>query len=571
MGQTNITIRARQICRKKIDKKTGRRTFCKQSFSSRRIIMHSHTRLQIKRMFICFVFPLGIALLFLLAITDSFADTLPTLPQTLIQTPYAPSSGNTISVMSGDNLQTALNIAQLGDTIVLEAGATFTGPLTLPNKSSGSGWIYILSSNYSNLATPGTRVGIIDFSDMPKIAVSSGGRSAIETAAKAHHYRFVGIEFKPIANNFVHNLIRIGAADDSTATLPNNIVFDRCYIHGDPVVGGRRGVAMDGTHIGIIDSHFADFKEVGFDAQALCAYNTPGPLKIFNNFLEAAGENVVIGGADPHIINAVPSDIEISNNDFFKPLSFLEASWSVKNLLALKNARRVMVSRNRFENNWAVDPNGFSLLVTPRNQGGKAPWSATQDITINNNKFINLGNGISILGADDIHPSQRTYRILIKDNVINVTGLGGSSGRLFHILNGPADITIDHNTGFCTSEYVMSDNSTKAEQFMFQNNIVTNGKGGFRGTGSDDGKATLEKHYSTYVFTNNAIIGGISGNYPANNFFPADVVEVSFVNPTGGNYRLSDFSPYKKAGTNGRELGADVYTVAAPKGLVTIQ
>lgn len=527
-----------------------------------------HTSSKIDFPIISIVFLLGVELLFPLAAKDSFAATLPSLPKTFIETLYSPSSGNTITVMSGDNLQVALNNAKLGDTIVLEAGATFPGPLTLPNKTSGSGWIYILSSNYSVPTSPTTRVDIIDVSGMPKITVASGGRSAIETSAKAHHYRFVGIEFKPVANNFVYNLIKIGSSEDSTETLPNNIVFDRCYIHGDPVVGGRRGVAMDGTHISVIDSYVSDFKEVDFNAQALCAFNTPGPLKIFNNFIEAAGENVTIGGTDPSINNVVPSDIEINNNHFFKPLTLMKTSWSVKNLLALKNARRVTVEQNRFENNWAADPNGFSLLVTPCNQGGKAPWSATQDITIKNNKFLNIGNGISILGADSINPSQRTSRILIRDNVISVTSLGSSSGRLFYILNGPSDITIDHNTGFCSSEFVMSSNASKAEQFVFQNNIVTKGTGGFRGTESGDGKATLEKHYSNYTFTNNAIIDGISGNYPANNFFPNDTVEVLFVNLSGGDYRLSDSSPYYNAGTDGKPLGADLYTISAPKGLL---
>ena len=50
-----------------------------------------------------------------------------------------------INVPAGGNLQSAIDSARLGDTIVLAAGATYTGNYTLPAKT-GSGWIIIRSS-----------------------------------------------------------------------------------------------------------------------------------------------------------------------------------------------------------------------------------------------------------------------------------------------------------------------------------------------------------------------------------------------------------------------------------------
>ncbi|MDT4954769.1 MAG: hypothetical protein QOJ02_2907, partial [Acidobacteriota bacterium] len=52
----------------------------------------------------------------------------------------------TINVRAGDNLQKAINEAIPGDTILLEAGASFTGPFTLPNKGVSSEWITIRTS-----------------------------------------------------------------------------------------------------------------------------------------------------------------------------------------------------------------------------------------------------------------------------------------------------------------------------------------------------------------------------------------------------------------------------------------
>src|SRR6059036_1747101 len=70
--------------------------------------------------------------------------TDPTLPQ-LLNTQYSTPTGAIVNVPSGGDFQAALNNAQPGDQIVLAAGATFTGPFTLPVKS-GNSWIVIRTS-----------------------------------------------------------------------------------------------------------------------------------------------------------------------------------------------------------------------------------------------------------------------------------------------------------------------------------------------------------------------------------------------------------------------------------------
>src|SRR5436309_15223404 len=56
----------------------------------------------------------------------------------------------TITVGPTDDLQAAINAAQLGDTIVVQAGATFVGGFVLPVKS-GTGEIVIQSSRLGEL------------------------------------------------------------------------------------------------------------------------------------------------------------------------------------------------------------------------------------------------------------------------------------------------------------------------------------------------------------------------------------------------------------------------------------
>ena len=494
-----------------------------------------------------------------------FAAEYPALPNVYIQTTYDPPvGGQLISVNTSAAFQTALNTAHLGDIIELQAGITFTGPFTLPNKTTGSGWIYIRSSAYSSLPQPCSQVSPADAVNMPKLVVIAGNGGAINTASNAHHYRFIGIEFKPVAGNFVYNIVNIGNGETQASKLPNNLVFDRCYIHGDPVAGSRRGVLMNGAYISVIDSYISDCKEDGADSQAIAAYSTTGPLKIVHNYLEGAGENVIFGGADPSIPNAVPSDIEIRNNLFFKPLAWMNESWDIKNLLEFKNAQRVLVEGNRFENCWPNAQSGYAMLLTPRNQNNTAPWSVVQDVTIRFNTFVNIAQGIIMTGYDAPNISKRTSRILIQHNVLHVTNLGmGGDGRLFVVLDGPTDVIFDHNTGFCTNAYMVSDGSPKTDFFVFRNNLVNHANYGFIGSGTASANTTLAMYFNpNWEVTHNADIGGSAIGYPVGNYFPANITAVGFVNYAGGDYHLAASSPYKNLGTDGKDLGADIDSIA---------
>src|SRR2546421_10501496 len=105
----------------------------------------------------------------------------------------APVFANTISVHQNDNLQNILNnVAKPGDTLILDAGATFNGTITLPNKG-GTSFITIQSSGVSSLPD-GQGVKPSDVSHMATI-ISPPLQPALKTAEGASFYKLIGIEF----------------------------------------------------------------------------------------------------------------------------------------------------------------------------------------------------------------------------------------------------------------------------------------------------------------------------------------------------------------------------------------
>ena len=68
--------------------------------------------------------------------------------------------------------------------------------------------------------------------------------------------------------------------------------------------------------------YVSDIKATGIETQAIAGWNGPGPYRILNNYLEGAGINFLIGGADPGIANLVTDTIEFKRNHLAKPMAW---------------------------------------------------------------------------------------------------------------------------------------------------------------------------------------------------------------------------------------------------------
>jgi hypothetical protein len=464
-------------------------------------------------------------------------------------------------VTPGQSLQEVLNQASPGDVITLQAGATFTGNFVLPKKS-GSSWITIRSSMMASLPAAGKRVSPSHAPYMAKL-MSPNGAAALAAAAGAHHYRIQGLEMRSAPGIFTYCVVQLGVGTETSLDqLPYSLEFDRVYIHGDRVVGGKRGIALNSRSTNILNSYLSDFKSASHEAQAILGWNGPGPFQIINNYLEATGENVMFGGAKVAIPNVLPSDIVIKRNHFFKPLTWKPTSptyggtrYIVKNLFELKTGRRVTVDGNVFENNWVHSQNGFGILFTVRTENGRVPWAVVEDVVFSNNIIRNVDHGINMMAKDGSYGGA-LRRVTVRNNLFEDV-----HSRWIQLLNGCNYVTIDHNTAFHGTLGIFFDGTVQVQGFVFRNNVMTRGTYSIYGSGRGEGNWALAGYAPGAVVTRNVFAGAPASMYPTGNYFPASLNGV--VNTFSGQYTLSSDSPYRYVGTDGKDPGVDFTALTA--------
>ena len=452
----------------------------------------------------------------------------PEAPKRRVDTDDVPTPARVLRVAEGGDLQAALDEARPGDQIALAAGATFSGAFVLRAKP-GDGWIVVRTdAPEGDLPARGTRLTPDAAPGLAKILATSQ-EPALRTAPSAHHYRIMDVEIglaPSVPKNY--GLVAIGSFDQASLDeVPHHVILDRVYVHGRPDANVRRGVVLNGAYAAVVDSTIAEIHEAGADAQAVGGSCGPGPFKIVNNTLEGSGENLMFGGADPKIRDLVPSDIEIRGNHVVKPLAWMKGNpsyagteWTVKNLLELKNARRVVIDGNLFEQNWSAAQKGFAIVFTVRNQDGRAPWAVVEDVAFTNNVVRRVGSAINVLGTDDIHPSGKTRRLLIRNNLFeDVGGPWGGKGRFLQLVDGTADVVVERNTVSQTGE-IVAVSGRPHPGFVFRDNVAPQNEFGIAGDDHyGDPMGTLAAYFPGASVTGNVIEGGDPQKYPKGNAF----------------------------------------------------
>lgn len=458
------------------------------------------------------------------ASTPTSGAALPALPQTYLNFSYPAVTGRTILVRAGDNLQTALNSAVRGDEVVLQAGATFRGSFTLPAKSGtpANGWIIVRSEQLAQLPARGTRVTPANAALMPKI-VTPDYQPALQTALSASGYWVAGIEIAvdPAFRGEQYGIVALGDGgtyQTQTSHIASDLVLDRVYIHAATNTENKRCVALNSARTVIEDSYLSECHAAGSDAQAIAGWNGPGPFRIVNNTLIGATENVIFGGTDPRVPGLIPSDIEIRRNYIYTPASWKNV-WLKKNLLELKNARRVLIEGNVFDGSWAHGQVGFAFMIFSVNQDGRCNWCLVSDVAIQKNIIRNIGAGFNLAGAAPYFPAAANLaRVLIEENQLENMNTGAfmGEGRIVQLLANTQDVTVRRNTMTATSHNTFLTLSQSAVvNFTFENNIVSHGDYGAFGDVVGVGKDALRNASGTVVWNNITVVAGSAQpNYP---------------------------------------------------------
>lgn len=323
-----------------------------------------------------------------------------------------------VSVTTSAALNTAIQNSQPGDVITLQAGVTYQAGVAgsgfasfvLPARPNPNHlWTYIVSRDIASLPPQGSRV--VPVRDRAYMPVITGVIESvpIEVGAGADHWWIAGIEITdqqpcpaPCPTPITSSTLLTTAAGDLPTSMPDSITVDRCYIHGDSNHNVAHAIVPNASHFAIMDSYIADIETINQESQAISPYQTPGPLKITNNFLSAFGENFLTGGSGGFSNWWVISDVYIHGNNFWiDPAGRVigvavppRSLFDTKNNLELKNCQRCLIDGNVMENGWVSGQLGGAVLWNA-GTGVNGPDNVISDITFSNNIMVGTISGLS--------------------------------------------------------------------------------------------------------------------------------------------------------------------------------
>lgn len=442
------------------------------------------------------------ALLALAAATDASQQTL----QSLIADVETAQAQTTLAPEA--DLQAAMTSAPDGATLYLPAGVTYTGhfvcthPVTLTTAG-----VTVVAGVRATPVEHGTLAILSSPDTGPALATAPGAAGCVVQAVEVDGWLQMGT-----------------GVETDVSQLPHDWTIQHVLVHA---TGLKVGIKAMGSHCAITDSYIDGPQLAGQDSQAIWLHETPGPCRIANNYLEAWGENLLIGGDRIRIPNLLPANIEIAGNTLRKPLTWQGTTgFNEKNLLEIKEGLHLSIHDNVLDGVWVDAQAGYALLLTPRNQYGDSPWVQIADVTIAHNLITHASSAINVLGDDNEFPSLRTADVTITNNRLLVDRhTFGGDGRCLMVGRGPQQVTYSQNT--CISNgssavytYAGGSAVTTIAGAAFVNNLWVHNTYGFMGEGVGEGNPALGVFYPGAVFTGNVMGGASAKLYPAGTLTP---------------------------------------------------
>jgi hypothetical protein len=438
------------------------------------------------------------------------------------------------------------------------------------------------------------------------------------------HYRLIGLEIARSSNGKSYS--GLVAFAGSHIILDRDWIHGdptADTAHLVETLAGTNHVAIINSYM--TDAHCKASSTYCADAQDWSDGGQGTVMKAYNNFMEASGESIVFGGAAATIIT---SDVEIRLNHMFKPLTwnpldktFMGTKFAVKNNFELKEGQRILVEGNIMENTWGgFSQSGANILLTPKNQSGGygtnvCPICFVSDVTLRYNYVLHGAQGLQIANSRSSNGgwSMGGHNYSIHDlvfdgmqypecyqcaNFLNELASGYESDAPPPSAEIMHDVTLNHvtivNTGFLATGKIatgfMDMNGPPAgnptatpriDNFELTNSIGDAGSSGAYPTGGGSNNCSVGKKTVVEMvtacwtgassFTRNLLVTDhvlSSPVFPSGNFTASAWSKVGFVNfngGDGGDYHLQQSSKYHDAGTDGKDLGADINSVNTAK------
>lgn len=347
-------------------------------------------------------------------------------------TTWTPTTGGDAAV-NGTNFQTALNSCALGDTIILQAGSTYSGNFVLPAKGAGTDYITIQSTSVASLPA-GTRVTNASGGYMAKLMASSS-IPALEAEADSHHYKLIGIEITNVGGSTVtQELIELGTRSSGGnipfANHPHHITFDRCWMHeatndtstpDSITTTAIRAMFLNATDVTVTECRLAGFRAyqptpAGVEASHCILFPTSAlRVTVSNCYLEAWFCPLFFGGSGGESPNTATltsptysggtgsatfssiSNLAVGDLVAFKvtggicpPTNYAHPSEAVQFQVAkVTNIAGSVVSYQSW-GSYEGDVAGGNPLLQAPDAAGPAQWNGylNEDITISRNQIV---------------------------------------------------------------------------------------------------------------------------------------------------------------------------------------
>lgn len=233
------------------------------------------------------------------------------------------------------------------------------------------------------------------------------------SSGPVHHFQITNTEIRddiggPVGQNGVALAYCGTNTETSESQQPHDIYIMQNYFHGytTPNITALRGIFYSMHDSVIAYNYFEKINGNAKEGQGIATQQSSRVL-VLANWISGGSEGSMIGGSPPTIAGYTPSDFTFRRNMFTRDYADINVSrcglpnnYVVKNRFEIKNAQRVLIDGNTFQQSWCDGQSGFLMLLNVRALSGSCGSctlgniSIVADITVTNNVFAHAAQGI---------------------------------------------------------------------------------------------------------------------------------------------------------------------------------